>query len=203
MGNLALFANLIASFSASNVSFTEVYPSISTEDIVIMQENNIKTWEDLYDYTAKNSSTKSNEKGSYSEAITDVHVHLEKNYPDYSWIQDEDDSALTSDVSGAIPIEMGGSGLFPESDIQAAIDIAGVRDETEYGGCGPIALLGIIDYFARYLGFDEFISDPTSSSERIALAAEVFSLVNFSIFGNANSTIVWPESLQSCLFFGC
>lgn len=198
MGNLALFANLIASLSSSNVSFSEVSSQWMEEDIAIVQENDIDSWDDYYEYVIEKSSSKGDGDGSQSEAIVDVPAHLAEAYSDYNWIIDEDNSVLTSDVSAAIPIEMGGNGLFPRSDIQAAIDVAGVRDKTDYGGCGPIALMGIIDYFSRYLGYDEFIEDPTDSEERIALAAEVLSRLRRSMYGDAYNTFVSPDALQSC-----
>lgn len=200
MGNLALFANLIASLSSSNVSFAEVSSQWMEEDIAIVQENDIDSWDDYYEYVIEKSSSKGDGNGSQSEAIVDVPAHLAEAYSDYNWIIDEDNSVLTSDVSAAIPIEMGGNGLFPRSDIQAAIDVAGVRDKTDYGGCGPIALMGIIDYFSRYLGYDEFIEDPNDSEDRIALAAEVLAEAKNSMLGNAKDTFVSPDAIQSCFF---
>lgn len=52
--------------------------------------------------------------------------------------------------------------------------------------------MGILDYFARYLGYDEIISDTNNSDKRIILATEVLTRTNFSIFGNKNQTLVWP-----------
>ena len=95
---------------------------------------------------------------------------------------------------------------FPREDIEAAIKIANVSNYTSYGGCGPIASMGILDYFARYLGYDEIIKEPTNSYQRQILAASVLSRTKFSIFGNEDNTLVWPwdnsrafnEFIESC-----
>ena len=90
------------------------------------------------------------------------------------------------------------STYFPEADIDRAIIAAGVENETSYGGCGPIAALGIMDYFARYLGYDEIISDPTNADKRVILASEVLSHTHFSVFGGKDNTLVWPWDYSSC-----
>lgn len=76
-------------------------------------------------------------------------------------------------VSGYIPIEMQGydSSFFPKSDILTAIETSGV--DSSYGGCGPIAMMGIFDYFSRYKGYTSIINDPTNSDDRIRLAYDV------------------------------
>lgn len=83
-------------------------------------------------------------------------------------------SKSTADVSGYLPIEMqgGDSDMFPSSDIDTAIGTSGI--ESSYGGCGPIAMIGVMDYFARYLGYTSIIDDPTNSTDRILLAYDVF-----------------------------
>ena len=94
------------------------------------------------------------------------------------------------------PVEVQ-SANFPESDIQAAIAKSGV--ESSYGGCGPIAMMGIMDYFARYLGYTSIMNDPTNSSDRISLAYQI--LLNtptmewFSTYsGGDKTTITFPSN---------
>lgn len=74
-------------------------------------------------------------------------IRLKLDYPDYYWALDKENSATTGGVSNAMPIEMEDETLFPLADIEKAIALAGVEGETDYGGCGPIAEMGILDYF--------------------------------------------------------
>lgn len=80
----------------------------------------------------------------FSYPITNITEHLVAEYSNYTWYKDNCYS--TKDVSSAIPINMQGI-RFPSSDIQQAIINTGVA--SSYGGCGPIAMMGILDYFAR------------------------------------------------------
>lgn len=90
-----------------------------------------------------------------TRSIINISEHLVSKYSDYTWYQDNYTS--TKDVSSAIPINMQGIN-FPKSEIQQAIINTGVA--SSYGGCGPIAMMGILDYFARYLGYNEIMEDP-------------------------------------------
>lgn len=56
----------------------------------------------------------------------------------------------------------------------------------------PLASLGILDYFARYLGYTEIIQNPNDSKQRIALATEVLSNTYYNIWGDVNNSLVWP-----------
>lgn len=119
-------------------------------------------------------------------------IRLKLDYPDYYWALDKENSATTGGVSNAMPIEMEDETLFPLADIEKAIALAGVEGETDYGGCGPIAEMGILDYFVRYLNYSEIIDDPSNSDKRIELAKDVLSNTHFSLFGSKNQTLVWP-----------
>ncbi len=83
-------------------------------------------------------------------------------------------SKSTKDVSGFIPIEVQGreNELFPDTDIEKAIETSGIP--SSYGGCGPIAMIGILDYFARYQGYSSIMDNPENSTDRISLAYDVF-----------------------------
>lgn len=61
--------------------------------------------------------------------------------------------------------------LFPEADFNQAI--VNTEVASTYGSCSPIAMMGALDYFARYLGYNEIIDDPTNSTQRILLAEAV------------------------------
>lgn len=58
--------------------------------------------------------------------------------------------------------------------------------------------MGILDYFARYLGYNQIINDPTNSDKRIILATEVLVRTYFSIFGGVDNTLVWPWDYCDC-----
>lgn len=62
--------------------------------------------------------------------------------------------------------------MFPSSDIETAIRTSGI--ESSYGGCGPIAMIGILDYFSRYRNYTSIMNDPTNSANRTQLAYDVF-----------------------------
>ncbi len=101
--------------------------------------------------------------------------------------------------SDFIPIEVQGND-FPKSDIQTAIYRSGV--ESSYGGCGPLAMMGIMDYFARYLGYTSIMNDVTDSQERISLAYQILKntgtieMANTYSSGN-KSTITFPGAYAS------
>ncbi len=200
MSNLFSLANLISlTLSTPNCDFSSIAEHATQHDIQIMEQNSIDDWDSYYNYllneeseSANSYDTKSgNVSGSVSDAIDNLSDYLNKNYSNYDWFKDDDNSALTSDVSKAIPIEMQTT-LFRTEEIEEAIIASGVEGYTAYGGCGPIAAMGILDYFARYLDYKEIISDPTNSDKRIILASTVLSHTYFSIFGETDNTLVWP-----------
>lgn len=215
MTSLIALLSTLSLFTSSPVSnFDVVKQHSSNEEIVQIENNNINDWISYYNYLESNEQNnlklqkgKGNEgnDNDVSNGIVDVKSFLNQNYQDYYWIRDEKNSSLTSSVSNYIPVEMNGNS-FPREDIEAAIKIANVSNYTSYGGCGPIASMGILDYFARYLGYDEIIKDPTNSYQRQILAASVLSRTKFSIFGNEDNTLVWPwdnsrafnEFIESC-----
>ncbi len=132
------------------------------------------------------SETRSNSDGTdYSGAIKNILLYLNDNYSDYTWYQGK--ICSTKMISNEIPINVQRC-LFPKDDVQQAIANTGIR--SSYGGCGPIAMLGILDYFARYLGYDEIIDDLTSSIQRVRLAEDVFNTVTtyeIGDLGNKNT----------------
>ncbi len=205
MGNIFLLANLIPlAFTEPICDFSIMIEHASQHDLQIMEQNSINDWESYFNYLANegiyvndNSDIKRvSGSDDVSSAITDPESHLNENYKDYYWIMDEDNSALTSDVSNAIPIEMQTT-LFPTEDIEAAVIVANVEEYTSYGGCASIASLGILDYFARYLDYKEIINDPTDTNERIILASTLLSHTDFSGFGDVDETLIWPWSCCS------
>ena len=169
-------------------------------DFLTLNENEIDLQEPL-----KNVGNGDGADGdSVSKAISSSSFKgwLDKNYPDFStscggkWTLNYSESGKTADVTNAIPLNVNeiGSGLpFNQEEIKKAIKKANVENKTSYGGCGPIALMGILDYFARYIGFD--IYNPNDSSSRIDVATKIFNNTDFSILGNKDNTFIWPEDV--------
>lgn len=198
MTNLLLLANVVSlSLTAPTTKFSDLLENSTSTEISLAEKMSINDYESYYNYLSDNNetsyvnSTSSGSSDDVSSAITTPISYLNAKYSDYYWMLDGDNSALTSYVSNAIPIEMQTT-LFTEKEIEEAIIASGVENYTSYGGCGPIAAMGIFDYFARYLNYNEIIQDPTNSYQRIILASTVLSHTRFSILGNADQTLVWP-----------
>lgn len=117
------------------------------------------------------------------DVITSPLTYLGNLFPDYSWelIHEND----TSFVSGLIPVEVKGV-MFPESCITTALEEGNYP--SSYGGCGPIAMMGIFDYFARALDYS-FICTSTNNATNTQtdLAAEVLASVNTIELGNGTT----------------
>ena len=94
----------------------------------------------------------------------------------------------TSDISNSIPINVGGS-LFPQSEIDEMALSYGLSNDV--AGCGPIAMIGIFDYFARYLGYQEIMDDPTNTVERKELAKKIIQSTTSYVYSEDN-TITFP-----------
>lgn len=117
---------------------------------------------------------------------------MSSKYSDYYWYKDS--GKTTKGISNRTPINVGGSS-FPELEILAAIKNTNVP--STYGGCGPIAMIGVMDYFSRYLGYDEYISNPTSSKCRITLAEDVLKKSKtFEMRFQDKSTLMFPWDFE-------
>lgn len=200
MIKLLTILSMISIFALEpTTTFDTVIQHTSVEEIEILESNNITDWNGYYDYLEYNhinvgerrAGLSTNGDNSVSNAISDVERHLNEKYPEYYWLLDNSKTGSTMNVSNQIPIEMQSS-KFTKSEIEEAIKIANVEGYTSYGGCGPIASMGILDYFARYLGYNEIISDASNSDKRIILATSVLTRTHFSLFGNKDQTLVWP-----------
>lgn len=121
----------------------------------------------------------------------DSFTYLDDKYSDYTWELVEE--RTTADVSNAYPIDMKNYSYFPTSDLNEAIALSGIS--SSYGGCAPIAMIGIGDYFARYLGYSQIMSDPTSSASRVAFATDVFEICKTWDFGD-KGTLMFPWDYQ-------
>ena len=194
MVNPIIAVNLISLLFQTSANVSEkVTEHLSQEDLSIIEANSIVNRSSYDKYLSKtNRKTKSDSGLSISSAVPNPYMWLKLDYLDYHWALGKENSALTSDVSSAVPIEMKNQSSFPDEDIKKAIVLAGIEDKTNYGGCGPIAEMGILDYFARYLNYSEIIADPPDSDKRVELAKTVFSNTNFNGFGSKDETLVWP-----------
>lgn len=194
MLNPIIVVNLISLLFQTSTNVSEkVTEHLSQEDLSIIEANSIADRSSYDKYLSKTNRKKESDSGlSISSAVLNPYQWLKLDYLDYRWALDKENSASTSDVSNAVPIEMKNQSSFPDEDIKKAIVLAGVEDKTNYGGCGPIAEIGVLDYFARYLNYNEIIDDPTNADKRVGLAKDVFSNTHFSFFGNKSETLVWP-----------
>ena len=107
-----------------------------------------------------------------SSLIEDIEAHLIKKFNTSNWSLKKSES--TEKLLGIKPIEMQ-SNDFPKSEILTVVK--NLNLESSYGGCGPIAMIGMADYFARCLNFNEIMQNPYSSSDRYEQAYEMFSNV--------------------------
>jgi hypothetical protein len=101
---------------------------------------------------------------------------------------DKNNSKSLLAVTGHIPIEMQDEN-FPKDDILTAIDTSGSK--SSYGGCGPIAMMGVLDYYARYRGYTSLMEDPNNKYDRIRLAYDVLTntkTVELPSFSKSNAT---------------
>lgn len=150
---LAVFSALTVSRNSVNNSLHEEFSHLSEEERYMIENANIENYEDLLTFVENNVSQMS-ANNKVGKAITNPKSELESEFPEYRWVKTK--SKTTDMVSNAIPINVQDE-LFPKEEVLIAKDIAGSK--SKYGGCGPIAMLGILDYFARYMGFKEIIDD--------------------------------------------
>lgn len=106
-----------------------------------------------------------------NRSITNPNSHLTNVFPGSSnWIISN--SISTQNVRGGEPVEAGaynsGTTLNYDDELALAIQLSGVS--STYGGCGPIALIGILDYLSRTSGYRSLLSDPFDYHERVRLA---------------------------------
>lgn len=120
-----------------------------------------------------------------------VEEYLKEKYYDLSYLKLLYENQ-TKQVSGKNIIEMQSSD-FTRAEILEAIQKAGVK--STYGGCGPIAMMGIMHYFSDALGYNQIINNPQDSSQRISLACDILSNTKTVEIGNPDnkSTFTWPN----------
>lgn len=99
-------------------------------------------------------------------------------------------------VTGAYPIEMQSSDFTRTEILQA---LSRTTSNSTYGGCGPIAMMGIMHYFSATLGYSEIINNPKDSVQRIELAYDVLSNTPTTEVGfvGDKGTFTWPSDFES------
>lgn len=196
MTSLTLFLGLLASLSSSNSGQLDyLYDNLSYEEKSILSTCDTVGINESEEFiTLDEISYSKNSSGSSSNGIENVKDYLSKTYTNYIWQKAE--GKTTKDVTNAIPINVCGSN-FPSTEIATAIENTGVP--SSYGGCGPIAMMGVLDYFSRYLGYKEIINDPTSSENRISLAEDVLKKSKtFEVgFSENKNTLMFPWDYKS------
>lgn len=125
--------------------------------------------------------------------------YLAQKFPDVnsnnSWIQV--DSSVVFNISGYNPIEVKSSD-FPESEISEFLENNKEDFDTTYGGCGPIAIMGMIEYFLRAYPMINSI-DTTLQSRRIEIIENVlrnidtFEIEGDSVDNNDGHTFSFPN----------
>ncbi|MDE7100929.1 MAG: InlB B-repeat-containing protein, partial [Anaeroplasmataceae bacterium] len=97
----------------------------------------------------------------------------------------------TKQVSGKNIIEMKSSD-FTGREISEAIQKTGVK--STYGGCGSIAMMGVMHYLSDALGYSQIIDNPQDSSQRVSLACDILSNTKTFEVGEVGdkSTFTWP-----------
>ncbi len=128
----------------------------------------------------------------------DIQGELSTNHAEYTWQKSPFLHRSVKDMSGEVPVDIKASGSdFPKEDVLEGLERAKRRNITitsDYGGCGPIAVIGILDYFARTYGYKEIMNDPNDRENRIALAERVFLSVSTLDFGE-KGTMIFPSSI--------
>ncbi len=202
MFNPLLFLGAISTFSnSSNISFDDILGHLPEGEVAFAESMEIDDWDDYENYAkdrnmAAIGTDSSNQEWSDFAEIKDISKTLKERYPGYAWCRNDGFSKEVSEVSGHNPIELK-VGHYSKDELEQAILIAGVQDKTNYGGCGPIAAIGVLDYFARYLGYSEIIDDVYDPAKRIALSAEVMSKTNYAASGGLRNSTVWPWDMAN------
>lgn len=115
-------------------------------------------------------------------------------YSEYN-IFGEPNEIEVADMTGENPQNVNGdSSRFNGTEI----DIAGEKSTTisTYGGCGPIAMIGICDYLSAVLGYTEIISNPYDYNTRIDFATKIFNEVPTMEVGmpGEKNTLILPDT---------
>lgn len=189
--------------SVTTVSMTSTQKDFidsNYDALQIIEENGLKNSYEIenhiIDYIDNNNSNKtrnSNPESSTEMVEGEQKKHLDDNYSNYSWYKKDD--ILTRKASGNIPLEMYDT-EYSYDVLKEGLDKT--NSSSSYGGCGSIAMIGILDYFGRYLNFDTIIQNPNLRDNRVFLAEEVFSETNSYELPGGNTLITPWDYKSSC-----
>ncbi len=124
-----------------------------------------------------------------------VENYLQTKYGTQNWHKGKHNTTET--VSNGIPIEMQ-SNIFTRDRLNNAMVAA--NKNTTYPGCGAIAMIGVADFFARYLGYTEISTNPNDIILQEKIAEEILKNVHSWDVTDANNqtqTIAMPWSCAS------
>ncbi|MCR5565180.1 MAG: hypothetical protein K6F59_05265 [Gammaproteobacteria bacterium] len=198
MNTIMLMLSLLFSMKATKtIEYYNFYNSLTYEEQLVLDSYDINNYEELFNLYSS-LSNEENESYNHSTAFFGARNALEEEfgdeYDDYTWYMNI--RRKTSNSSNAIPIEVC-SDSFPTYIIQNALNV--VDSASTYGGCGPIAMIGILDYFARYLDYDEIMENPNLNDNKLSLAVDVLRESKTYEIGwvNDKSTLMFPADYVS------
>ncbi len=179
-------AGLITSPSYQIDTSSSFYNHLTPVQQIFVQANlNSITQSDELLYNFKDPNNGDN---SSSIDESEFPTWLANTYSEYTWSKTSFKNIST--ISGGVPVNIKGADEYTLDELEDALESIGVY--SDYGGCGPNAMIGVLDFFARYKGYNEIISDPTNSDDRVQLATEVFAEVpTFEIDANNKLTFPW------------
>lgn len=169
--------------------------SLLTTDEVVSKINTFQTDDNAKRYLIGPASNDTD----YLDGLFNTPDNEWENGGVLEWHQDESRCGTVANVSNAIPIQMLRKDGFTNDEVKAAIALSTQRDLTTYGGCGPIATMGIIDYFARSAGYRSLISDPDSSASKIQMGKEVLDysqIMKLDGFAGKPATAELPQGME-------
>ena len=121
-----------------------------------------------------------------------IEAHFEFVYPDSQ--SEMNHSVSTKDVTNYEPLN-----ILYEYRYNDADELAVARNRNgidHYGGCGPIAMIGILDYLAVAFDYNEIIQDANNQSDRIDLATDVYREVKTIAFGSEDDKNVGTAPME-------
>ena len=113
---------------------------------------------------------------------TEPYTKLNENFPQYSWNYLSE--RRIDDASNDGLVNVLADNRYNSTEIIDAAHNAGIYNS--YGGCGPLAMIAILDYFSKCLDYYEIINNPYNSIERISLATSVLQTVHTYNMGNGS-----------------
>lgn len=115
-------------------------------------------------------------------------TYLQNKYGTNTWTRGKHNT--TTIVANGIPIEMQNTNQY--DTIEAICQELNLK--TTYGGCGPIAMIGMADFFSRFYGYTGIINNPDDVEQQKDLIREF--LRNIKTYEVTNSAGTGKETLS-------